>query len=95
MGVMTLFTPSKDVFLLIFVLKKIDLSLFSTSCYAKYLHVVEDGPGWGHLCHTDTFLVIYLFPHTKDFKNGASCLALRIKKVELRIRPSRPIASIK
>ena len=42
------------------VLKKIDLSLFSTSFFAKYLHVVEDGPRRGHLCHTDTFLVLFL-----------------------------------
>ena len=41
------------------VLKKIDLSLFSTSFFAKYLCVVEDGPGWGHLYHTDMFLVSY------------------------------------
>ena len=25
--------------------------------FAKCLHVGEDGPGWGHLCHTGTFLV--------------------------------------
>ena len=68
MGVMALFSPSKDVFLPIFFLKKIDLSLFSTSFFAKYLHVVEDGPGWGHLCHTDTFLVIICFPIPKTLK---------------------------
>ena len=34
-------------------------TLFSTLFFAKYLHVVEDGPGRGHLCHTDTFLVFY------------------------------------
>ena len=33
------------------------MALFSTSFFAKLLHVVEDGPGRGHLCHTDTFLV--------------------------------------
>ena len=33
------------------------MALFSTSFFAKYLRVAEDGPGWGHLCHTDTFLV--------------------------------------
>ena len=33
------------------------MALFSTSFFAKYLRVGEDGPGWGHLCHTDTFLV--------------------------------------
>ena len=22
--------------------------------------MVEDGPGWGHLCHTDTFLVLII-----------------------------------
>ena len=43
----------------IFFLKKIDLSLLSTSFFAKYLRVVKDGPGRGHLCHTDTFLVDY------------------------------------
>ena len=31
--------------------------LFSTSFFAKYLRGGEDGPGRGHLCHTDTFLV--------------------------------------
>ena len=36
------------------------MALFSTSFFAKYLHVGEDGPGWGHLCHTDTFLVLFL-----------------------------------
>ena len=34
------------------------IALFSTSFFAKYLRVVEDGPGQGHLCHTDTFLVL-------------------------------------
>ena len=29
----------------------------STSFFAKYLRVVEDGPGREHLCHTDIFLV--------------------------------------
>ena len=33
------------------------MALFSTLCFAKYLRVGEDGPGRGHLCHTDTFLV--------------------------------------
>ena len=33
------------------------MALFSTSFFAKYLQVGEDGPGRGHLCHTDTFLV--------------------------------------
>ena len=33
------------------------MALFSTSFFAKCLHVGEDGPGRGHLCHTDTFLV--------------------------------------
>ena len=32
---------------------------FSTSFFAKCLRVGEDGPGWGHLYHTDTFLVFY------------------------------------
>ena len=33
------------------------MALFSTSFFAKYLRVGEDGPELGHLCHTDTFLV--------------------------------------
>ena len=33
------------------------MALFSTSFFAKYL--LEDGPGRGHLCHTDTFLVYF------------------------------------
>ena len=37
------------------------MALFSTSFFAKYLRGGEDGPGWGHLCHTDTFLVFYTF----------------------------------
>ena len=41
--------------------KNIDLSLFSTPIFAKYLRVIEDGPGRGHLCHTDIFLVLFLF----------------------------------
>ena len=36
------------------------MALFSTSFFAKYLRVVEDGPGRGHLRHTDTFLVLFL-----------------------------------
>ena len=32
-------------------------ALVSTSFFAKYLRVGEDGPGREHLCHTDTFLV--------------------------------------
>ena len=27
--------------------------------FAKYLCGDEDGPGRGHLCHTDTFLVLF------------------------------------
>ena len=30
---------------------------FSTSFFAKCMHVGGDGPGRGHLCHIDTFLV--------------------------------------
>ena len=37
------------------------MALFSTSFFAKYLCVGEDGPGQGHLCHTDTFLINYYF----------------------------------
>ena len=33
------------------------MALFSTSFFAKCLSVGEDGPGQGHLCHIDTFLV--------------------------------------
>ena len=36
------------------------MALSSTSFFAKYLRVGEDGPGRGHLCHTDTFLVLVL-----------------------------------
>ena len=35
------------------------MALFSTSFFAKYLRVGEDGPGRGHLSHTDTFLVYF------------------------------------
>ena len=31
------------------------MALFSTSFF-----VGEDGPGWGHLCHTDTVLVFFV-----------------------------------
>ena len=43
------------------------MALFSTSFFAKYLCVVEDGPGQGHLCHIDTFLVSFclLFSSSK------------------------------
>ena len=37
------------------------MALFSTSFFAKYLRVGEDGPGRGHLYHTDTFLVVFFF----------------------------------
>ena len=37
------------------------MALFSYSFFAKYLRVGEDGPGRGHLYHTDTFLVIIYF----------------------------------
>ena len=30
---------------------------FKLHFFAKNLHVVDDGPVRGHLCHTDTFLV--------------------------------------
>ena len=35
------------------------MALFSTSFFAKYLRVGEDGPGRGHLCHIYTFLVFF------------------------------------
>ena len=41
------------------------MALFSTSFYAKCLHVGEDGSGWGHLCHIDTFLVFFSFASWK------------------------------
>ena len=34
------------------------MALFSTSFFATCLRVGEHGPGLGHPCHTDTFLVI-------------------------------------
>ena len=37
------------------------MALFSTSFFAKYLRRCEDGPGQGHLCHTDT--LVFLFYH--------------------------------
>ena len=61
MGVMSFFYLQR-MFSFRYFLKKIDLSLFSTSFFAKYLRVVEDGPGRGHLCHTDTFLVSDMVP---------------------------------
>ena len=98
------FSPSKNVFLSIF-LKKIGvldsyfihryiiikcrsslisgkicqllyrrvMVLFSTSFFAKCLHVSEDGPGWGHLFHTDIFLVFSCIFCLKD------CLRLQKK----------------
>ena len=33
------------------------MALFSTSFFAKCLRVGEDGPGQGHLCHIDRFLI--------------------------------------
>ena len=33
---------------------------FSTSFFAKCLRVGEDGPGRGHLYHTDTFLAFFV-----------------------------------
>ena len=35
--------------------------IVSTSFFAKYLCVDEDGPGQGHPCHLDTFLVMLKF----------------------------------
>ena len=37
------------------------MALFQLHFFAKYLRVGEDGPGQGHLCHTDTFLVDNIF----------------------------------
>ena len=44
------------------------MALFSTSFFAKCLCVGEDGSRQGHLCHTDTFLVLIIF--TKAFIVG-------------------------
>ena len=71
MGVMALFHLQKMFPFRYFLLKKIDLSLFSTSFFAKYLCVVEDGPGRGHLCHTDTFLVSSYMGMVAIFFNDA------------------------
>ena len=49
--------------------------LFSTSFFAKYLRVVEDGPGRGHLCHTDTFLVFFCFVFLQLFPKLPSGMA--------------------
>ena len=35
-----------------------DLPFLLMAFFAKCLRVDEDGPGWGHPCHLDTFLVI-------------------------------------
>ena len=42
------------------------MALFSTSFFAKCLHVDEDSPGQGHLCHIDTFLVFLFFSKLND-----------------------------
>ena len=36
-------------------------ALFFFNFFAKCLRVGEDGPGWAHLCHIDTFLVCFFF----------------------------------
>ena len=59
MGVMALFYLQKMFSFWYFLKKRLICPFFSTSFFAKYLHVVEDGPGRGHLCHTDTFLVFF------------------------------------
>ena len=40
------------------IIKRV-MTLFSHSFFAKYLRVGEDGPGQGHLCHTDTFQSVF------------------------------------
>ena len=80
MGVRPFFTFKRCFPSDIFFFKKIDLSLFSTSFFAKYLHVVEDCPGQGHLCHTDTFLVLFhtllrFFPEEEIIEKSISVLA--------------------
>ena len=72
MGVMALFHLQKMFSFRYFFLKKIDLPLCSTSFFAKYLHVAEDGPGRGHLCHTDTFLVFFF--NSKPTARGSHIL---------------------
>ena len=48
------------------------MAIFSTSFFAKYLHRDEDGPGRGHLCHTDTFLVYLDFTEISSFYHDCS-----------------------
>ena len=43
------------------------MALFSSSFFAKCLRVGEDDPGWGHLCHTDTFLFSNKYPQHMFF----------------------------
>ena len=52
------------------------MALFSTSFFAKHLCVVEDGPGQGHLCHTDTFLVSTVFHFMFSGKNKKNIIIL-------------------
>ena len=73
------------------------MALFSTSFFAKCLHVDEDGPGRGHLCRIDTFLVyswLFLVPK----KNGKlhpvidlSLLNQYIKKQPLKIETDKSV----
>ena len=53
------------------------MALFSTSFFAKCLGVGEDGPGRGHLCHNDTFLVHFwmnLSKHQLIFVKLGMCI---------------------
>ena len=45
-------------------------ALFSTSFFAKYLRVGEDGSGRGHLCHTDIFLVLFCIVDSSRYFKG-------------------------
>ena len=57
------------------------MALFSTSFFAKYLREGEDGPGRGHLCHTDTFLVIPRAVSTLELKLLICFYALHIEGI--------------
>ena len=64
------------------------MALFSTLFFAKYLRVGEDGPGRGHLCHTDTFLVFEKVNFKKKStevrtKKHAKLLSMQIVKILL------------
>ena len=41
----------------------LDFVNISESVISVRLFLSYNGPGWGHLCYTDTFLVFYLYMH--------------------------------